>query len=95
VKPTDGRQRDECYGGPAQQIGEHEKCHAFGDSRVVRIPGLRASDGAIHFQVASHEYEKCNTVYEHQEYYVNQAPRASGGFERQARGVLAIVRHAK
>jgi len=95
VKSTDGRQRDECYGGPAQQIGKHEQCHAFGDPRVVRIPGLRASDGTIHFQIASHEYEKCYTVYEHQENYVNQAPRASSGLKGQASGVLAIIGHAK
>jgi len=95
VKATNSCQRYECYGGPAQQIGEHEQRHTFSDPRIVGIPGLGASDGAIHFQVTSHEYEKCHAIYKHQKYYVHQTPCASGSLEWQARGILAVVRNAE
>jgi len=93
--PADGGQRDERDRRPAQQVGEHEQRHALGDPRVVRVPRLRAADGAVHLQVAAHQYEERHAVDEHQEHHVHQAPRAGGRLERETRGELAVVGHAE
>lgn len=55
---------------PAQEIGEDEQGHSFGDARVVRVPSLRPANSAVHLQVAAHENEKRNAVDKHEEDYV-------------------------
>ena len=45
-----GRQREEGDGCPAEEIGEDEQGHPFGDPRIVGIPGLRPSNGAVHLK---------------------------------------------
>ena len=42
------RQREEGDGCPAQEIGEDEQSHPLGDARIVRVPGLRAANSAVH-----------------------------------------------
>jgi hypothetical protein len=45
-----GRQREKSDGRPAQEIGEDQQGHPFGNPRVVRIPRLRASNSAVHLK---------------------------------------------
>ena len=48
LEAAGGRQREEGDGRPAQEVGEDEEGHPLGDARVVRVPRLRAPNGAVH-----------------------------------------------
>lgn len=77
--------------GPAKEIGEHEQSHAFRDPRVVRVPSLRASYRAIHLEVTTHQYEKSDSVDEHEKNDVAEGGRAAR-FKRKTYSELSIIR---
>lgn len=93
LQPERRGEGEERYGGPTEEVGEHQKGHPLGYSRVVRVPCLGAPDRAVHLQVASHEYQKRDAVDQHEKDDVGEG-RVPVGLERQADGELSVVRDA-
>ncbi len=68
----------------------YQECHSLGDSGVVRIPRLRASDCAVHLEVAAHEDGEGDPVDEHEEDNVGET-ECVAGLEGQTHSELAVV----
>ena len=59
-------QRKESNWKPAYEVGEDKQGHPFGDSGVVGVPGLGASDRTVHLEVAAHQDEEGHSIYDHE-----------------------------
>ncbi len=75
---------------PANEVGKNKQRHPLGNSGVVGIPSLGSPDGAVHFQVASHQDRECHAVDQHQKDDKAQA-ESIAGFKWKADGKLPVV----